>query len=237
MKSLYFFLDFFTILIPLCYSILERDFHFIKHARSTFGAISVVGVIFLIWDAIFTAQGVWGFNPSYYLGFTILKMPIEEWLFFICVPYACLFSHEALKYYVKGWGLNQSFSQKLTFFFAILLFVVALFNLDKAYTSINYLFCSFLLIVGLKYFPDELAKYYPSFLIIMVPFAIVNGILTGSFIPEEVVWYNNEENLGIRLGTIPIEDVAYAFSMLFGVQMLFNYFRSSYTKQGNPGKN
>ena len=40
-------------------------------------------------------------------------------------------------------------------------------------------------------------------------------MLTGSFIEGEVVWYNNAENLGIRLGTIPIEDIAYAFNMLF----------------------
>lgn len=42
----------------------------------------------------------------------------------------------------------------------------------------------------------------------------MNGILTGSFIDESVVSYDNAENLGIRLGTIPIEDVGYAFSML-----------------------
>jgi hypothetical protein len=29
-----------------------------------------------------------------------------------------------------------------------------------------------------------------------------------------VVIYNNSENLCIRIGTIPVEDVAYAFSML-----------------------
>jgi len=42
----------------------------------------------------------------------------------------------------------------------------------------------------------------------------VNGILTGSFIEGEVVWYNNTENLGLRIFTIPIEDFAYAFSMI-----------------------
>jgi lycopene cyclase domain-containing protein len=43
---------------------------------------------------------------------------------------------------------------------------------------------------------------------------MVNGILTGSFIDEPVVLYNNDENLGIRLGTIPIEDIGYAFTMI-----------------------
>ncbi len=35
---------------------------------------------------------------------------------------------------------------------------------------------------------------------------MVNEILTGSFVAEQIVWRNNAENLGIRLGTTPIED-------------------------------
>jgi lycopene cyclase domain-containing protein len=64
-------------------------------------------------------------------------------------------------------------------------------------------------------------------LIILVPFFIVNGILTGSFIAEPVVWYNNLENLGIRLFTIPIEDIGYAFNMLFLVVFLNEKFKKS----------
>ena len=59
-----------------------------------------------------------------------------------------------------------------------------------------------------------LKTYFITFLIILIPFLLVNGILTGSFIEEPVVFYNDNENLGIRLGTIPVEDVGYAFTML-----------------------
>ena len=39
-------------------------------------------------------------------------------------------------------------------------------------------------------------------------------MLTGSWIENEVVWYNNQENLGFRLMTIPIEDSVYAFTLI-----------------------
>ena len=59
----------------------------------------------------------------------------------------------------------------------------------------------------------------------MIPFLIVNGLLTGSFIEGEVVWYNNAENLGIRLGTIPIEDIVYAFNLLYPGIILIEKFK------------
>jgi len=62
---------------------------------------------------------------------------------------------------------------------------------------------------------NTLHRFYISYLVILIPFAIVNGILTGSFIDDPVVWYNNAENLGIRFFTIPVEDFGYAFSMLY----------------------
>jgi lycopene cyclase domain-containing protein len=53
----------------------------------------------------------------------------------------------------------------------------------------------------------------------------VNGVLTGTGIEEPVVWYNNAENLGIRLLTIPIEDIGYAFTMIYGNVFLIEKFK------------
>jgi lycopene cyclase domain-containing protein len=64
----------------------------------------------------------------------------------------------------------------------------------------------------------------------LIPFFIVNGILTGSFIEVPIVSYDNLENLGIRLFTIPIEDIGYAFSMLFGNLMIFETLKKRFLK-------
>ena len=80
--------------------------------------------------------------------------------------------------------------------------------------------------IHLSLYIEELQSFYITFLVILIPFFVVNGILTGSFIEGEVVWYNNAENLGIRLGTIPIEDLGYAFNMIFMSILLIEKFKS-----------
>jgi lycopene cyclase domain-containing protein len=57
------------------------------------------------------------------------------------------------------------------------------------------------------------------YLILMPGFFAVNGILTGSLIPSPVVNYNPDDFLGIRMGTIPVEDAVYGYS-----QFLLNIY-------------
>lgn len=211
--SLYLFLNIASFIIPFLYS-FESRMKYIKRWKAVFSAIIITAVFFIVWDVFFTKIGVWSFNPRYHSGIEFFDLPIEEWLFFICIPYASLFIHFAFHHFCPKVSLTDR-TVKLIYWILILITIpILFFNLDKWYTAVNYsVFIGILTLTVFK-IPNVLNTFFITFLIILIPFLIVNGILTGSFIDEPVVIYNNSENLCIRIGTIPVEDVAYAFSML-----------------------
>jgi hypothetical protein len=55
---------------------------------------------------------------------------------------------------------------------------------------------------------------------------ISNGLLTGMFIENEVVWYNNLQNLGFKIVTITIEDFFYGYLMILLNILLYKSFRN-----------
>ncbi|MHB1146528.1 MAG: lycopene cyclase domain-containing protein [Lutibacter sp.] len=228
--SLYLILNIASFIIPFAYS-FEKKMHFIRLWKSVFLSILMVALFFIVWDVIFTSQGVWGFNPDYHLGVDIAGLPIEEILFFICIPYASIFTHNAFIYFFE----NAKLSDKLTKYLSLGLIFIAIFVLfyafPKKYTTVT--FSIFILLMGYSLLkkPPILSQFYITFLIILIPFFIVNGILTGSFIENEVVWYNNDENLNIRLLTIPIEDAVYAFNMLYTTILLIEFFKTKFNKK------
>ncbi|RKR14709.1 lycopene cyclase domain-containing protein [Maribacter vaceletii] len=226
---LYLILNIVSISIPFAYS-FHKKMNFIKYWKAIFSSILLVGLAFILWDAIFTLDGVWGFNTKYHLPYKLLGLPLEEWLFFICIPYASVFIHYAFDYYFPTIKLSKRVTQIISVLIIIILSITILNNLEKVYTSVNFSIAVILLIIGYLRI-KKLQKFYISFLIILIPFFIVNGILTGSFIEEPIVWYNNNENLGIRLFTIPIEDTVYAFNLLFINVVLIDEFKSILKKE------
>lgn len=210
---LYSTLLFFSILVPIALS-FDKKLQFYKRWKYLFPSIFVVAFIYIAFDILFTKLGIWGFNPQYHLNKLLLGLPMEEWLFFLIIPYASIFLHESLVLYFPDFKLKNSVSKILSAIVIICLLIVLFFNFDKAYTV--YIFSSVIIAISLSFFDksEVINSYYLTFLVILFPFIVVNAILTGSFIDQEVVWYNNSENLGIRFLTIPIEDFGYAFSLV-----------------------
>ncbi len=186
--------------------------------------------VFIPWDVIFTINDVWGFNSDYFLGVEILSLPFEEWLFFICIPFACVFTHYAVLLYFPNLKLKKVTTKAISISLVLILFVLALVNYDKWYTLVNFSLAIPLTWLVYKYNPQLLQHFLLTFLVMLIPFFIVNGVLTGSWIDNQVVWYNDAENLGIRIGTIPVEDSIYAYSMILMNLFFFEYFCSIFKK-------
>ena len=228
MTPLYLYLLIVSVSGPLFLSIFFPDV--IKNWGKFILSTTLIAAVFLVWDAIFTANGVWGFNDDYILGFSFFGMPIEEWLFFLVIPFCSIYLHFAIDRHFPNLKLGKNLTIYLTIILLVLLSIVLFMNLSKAYTAVNYSFLLLTMILGLIFHIKLLQQFYLTLIVILIPFLIVNGILTGVITEEPVVWYNDAENLGIRIITIPIEDIGYAFTMLFGNLMIFETLRSKKSK-------
>lgn len=222
--SLYTGLLFFSILIPFILS-FDKKVSFYRMWGSLLPSSVIVGALYIVFDVLFVKKGVWGFNPEYHSGIIILGLPVEEWLFFILIPYSCVFIHYVLISYWPGLMLSRKFVIIFSSALILILLIVVFANTDKAYTFFNFSLLIIALLWALLARRDLLARYYLTFLVILIPFFLVNSILTGTFIDGEAVWYNNSENLGIRIGTVPIEDVGYAFSLVLLNLLLMKEFQ------------
>lgn len=124
------------------------------------------------------------------------------------------------------WRLSQKYTDLISSLLSGLLLFLGAFHYDKWYTSVTFILLAlFLTLHRWVWKSDYLGKFYVAFIFILIPFFIVNGILTGTGIEEQVVWYNDAENLGIRMGTIPVEDTFYGMLLLLMNVSLFEFLQ------------
>ena len=223
-KYLYLSIDLLTILLPFIASFYPKA-PFYKKWKYLLPAIFVPAVFFLMWDEIFTQANIWGFNEKYVTGWYIGTLPIEEVLFFICIPYACVFTYFALNYLIERDFLYY-YHELISSALIVIMSAVGLSYFERLYTSTTTIMLAlFLAFSVLKLRPRYMGRFYFAFVVILIPFFIVNGILTGSFIDGEVVWYNNAHNLSIRLGTIPVEDIFYGMLLILMNIAIFEWLQ------------
>ncbi len=217
---------FFTVIICFVASFDKRiPFHL--HFAAFLKASALVALPFIAWDIWFTAQGVWWFDSSYTLGFRLAGLPIEEWLFFIFIPFSCIFTYYCVdKYYQLAW--LQGFNNLIVFVSVIICAVVALVYQDRMYTHLTAV-VTILTLVYLHFIKraDWIGKASFVFSCLMLGFFPVNGVLTGTGLPSPIVNYNPEEFLGIRILSIPIEDAVYGYSQFLLVLYFFKRFKKS----------
>lgn len=229
MKLLYLLINCFSAIVPVIFS-FHPKLKFYKNFKSFFGAVILSAAVFIIWDINFTKLGVWGFNENYITGIYLYNLPIEEILFFFCIPFACVFTYHCLNlFFTISWKSRTEHYFVITT--SIILLIAGIYFYNKLYTASTFISLAILL-PTLKYIVrvNWLAKLVTIYPVLLIPFLIVNGILTGSGLDEPVVWYNNEENSGFRLLTIPLEDFFYGFELILLNIFFYEYFKNKSAK-------
>lgn len=229
--SLYLWVNLISFAGPFFLS-FDKKVHFYTYWKSLIPAILIAGSVFVAWDVYYTEHGIWGFNPEHLSGIYLFNLPLEECLFFFTIPYACVFVYEVMKAYFPNFRPIQ-FAYYFSLIFTIAAFALAIMYSDGIYSFYGLLAAgtvNWILYFGFT--PKWYPQFISSFIIVMIPFLVVNGILTGGFTDEPVVWYNENHITGIKIYTIPIEDVFYNFLMLLSIVLLHEKIKARLSKDG-----
>jgi lycopene cyclase domain-containing protein len=220
----YLLINFFTIIICFVAS-FDRRVQFHRYFPAFLKAALIVGIPFIIWDILFTQQGVWWFNTSYTIGSIIGGLPLEEWLFFICIPFSCAFTYHCFTLFFNlSWA--NAFNNIIVFASTVVAILVALLYTDRLYTLVTAL----ALLLSMVYLHFIARKHWIGqaslvYLVLMLGFFPVNGILTGTGLESPIVNYNTKEILNIRMLTIPVEDAVYGYTQFLWLIYFFNLFK------------
>ncbi|MEA1848669.1 lycopene cyclase domain-containing protein [Chryseobacterium sp. MHB01] len=224
----YLLINFFTVIVCFIFS-FHHKIKFNRYFGAFLAASLIVGVVFVVWDAWFTKIGVWWFNDQYLLAIRFAGLPLEELLFFICIPFACLFTYFCLdKFFKLDW---KPLPEKVFVIISIIIALcIALWFREKIYTFITFLSTACSLFI-LKFLLKVrwIGKVSFVYLLLMPGFLMVNGILTGTGLESPIVNYNPEEFMGIRILTIPVEDTVYGYELILWNIFLFQMFKKSKT--------
>ncbi len=208
----YLLIDVLSVLVPLLVSFHPRSGLY-RRWYALLPAIGITTLFYIMWDSWFTHMGVWGFNKTYLTGIYIGNLPLEEILFFICIPYACVFTFDCLVRVIKPTILKTYLAYINYALIAGLLILAVIFH-AKYYTASAFVLMAILIFAAHYKKLPWLAQFYVVYAILLIPFLIVNGLLTGTGLSAPVVWYNADHIMGPRILTIPVEDVFYGMGLV-----------------------
>ena len=208
-------------LFPVLALSFDKWVKFIRLWPAVLKSILIIGLGFVVWDVWFTAYGVWEFNSDYIIGLDIINLPLEEWLFFLVIPWVCMFMMHTFHVHFGKWIAKINL---LPLYYVLLAGVMIGFfsNFGAYYTTVNFALGMFVILFHiLTWQKYTLNLFIITYAVHLVPFYLINGVLTS----EPVVIYNNLQNLGIRVGTIPIEDFIYSYNLIGLVAILTRWFK------------
>lgn len=215
-------LDLAIVVGPLALS-FDRKVRYVRHWPAAFLSSLIVGVPYAVWDSAMAAKGAWGFSERFAGAFRIFFLPPGELLFFIVVPFSCVFIYEVITAHVpersSGPGRIPWISA------AALLAVGAILLRARLYTSSVMLSAALFLLLALILSPNMLGSrvFWLAVAASYAPFLVANGALTS--IP--IVTYGEWAIVCPRIFSIPMEDFLYSFSLLGFTFLVYRSLRRS----------
>jgi lycopene cyclase domain-containing protein len=199
--------------ISLCFAFsFHHKIRFDKYFKTFLISSSIAAIPYLIWDIIFTKLGVWWFNETYTLGLSIGNLPLEEVMFFWFIPFSCTFTYYCLTKFFD-FSFLKKYDKTVSLFLLLFFGLLLIFYHFKIYITIVSISCCLLIIFLAKVQSISITKLTLIYLILMLGFIPVNGVLTGYGLENPIVNYNPKDIIGIRLLTIPIEDIGFGFGL------------------------
>ena len=174
----------------------------------------LTSIFFIPWDILFTRITIWGFNEKYLSGYNLLFLPVEEWLFFLIIPFCCLMIYDK----VRSSGRSNMPYRSVNMYtsFVIVICILLLVTYPKEWYTSSASIVGMCLASGLRATvpKNRLLDYYHAFVWCIIPFLLIDGMLTGLFTIEPIVLYNPLEITTVRIFSIPIEDLIYCYGLL-----------------------
>lgn len=184
---------------------------------------AIVMIPYIVWDVLVTGSH-WWFNAAYTLDFRLLGLPIEEWFFFITVPFGCLLVWETLPQASKVTQVKSLRYVRLILYI-MLLGGVLVFSMGKQYTGLV------LLCFGLVGLTDRLLRVDlllqpKTYLYLVVVFGLIS-VFNGYLTARPVVLYGEVYQIGYRFFSIPMEDFGYGFTLMLFNAILYEKLRKT----------
>lgn len=216
MRSEYLLFDLVVLSGPAVASVFRGRTYAVHRYSKAFAALIAV-VPWIGWD-VAVADRHWSFSTAHTLGPRIAGLPIEEWLFYLAVPLACLYTWEAL---LRGPDERPRARARLVPWLGVLplAFGIHLSTTGPAYTALAAISLGVGMLADAALGTGLLARAR-GWIYVALLIALTIGFdnwLTG----RGIVTYDPAVLLGPRIGTMPIEDLGFGLGLCLSVTALY----------------
>ncbi len=184
-----------------------------------FFSLFIAAVIFIILDQWATGR-FWYFNRKYLTGLFIGKLPVEEWLFFITVPFACFLLWVNLQPLLPDASVN--FFWLVGFLFC--LSILALISLKKHRTYAAAVIIGFFTVIILDMLAGANLIVRQRFWIFMIIVNLLTLIFNAYLVNQPIVRYFKQPKTGWQILNIPAEDFLYGTCLIYSNLFLYHLF-------------